>query len=409
LPLFQRFGTGQVPAWCVDVYGGESGVYSAVTLVVTEEVGLESADVSGVGGCYKPHRMDNLHTFVPKDESGFEWHKNPKDALRFKVGRDGDHLVTPFQCHHCHFHILTHRNSVEGKPKDALLMCCIIRANLDALWSREPSTIGGNRRGMEQLLQIWKQTGIKDHVLPPLGPHPTQDTFGMAAAVGMLVKSTQPGRHASKYTLFETLRKLHAAYSNYYHASVVSAETSMTLGRDTAKATLTTCPTQNMWFERFAKGCLKRMGQEVKQDLATSIHLMHALQSLLETEWEEKDERGRVDLAMIGAYILIAFAGSFRGHEVFLVDTYGLLKYAKDKHVERGEKFVIIPLLGKYKTENTEDYLGEGKTGYNSRSRLQPSPGKHPRGQMVGVGNIGQNSHGTTAKARRSKAGCSST
>jgi hypothetical protein len=209
---------------------------------------------------------------------------------------------------------------------------------------------------MEQLLQIWKQTGIKDHVLPPLGPHPTQDTFGMAAAVGMLVKSTQPGRHASKYTLFETLRKLHAAYSNYYHASVVSAETSMTLGRDTAKATLTTCPTQNMWFERFAKGCLKRMGQEVKQDLATSIHLMHALQSLLETEWEEKDERGRVDLAMIGAYILIAFAGSFRGHEVFLVDTYGLLKYAKDKHVERGEKFVIIPLLGKYKTENTEGY-----------------------------------------------------
>jgi hypothetical protein len=94
----------------------------------------------------------------------------------------------------------------------------------------------------------------------------------------MLVKSTQPGKHDPRYTQFETLRKLRAAYSNYYHASVISAETSMTLGRDTAKATLTTCPTQNMWFERFTKGCLKRMGQEVRQDLATSIHLMHALQ-----------------------------------------------------------------------------------------------------------------------------------
>jgi hypothetical protein len=130
----------------------------------------------------------------------------------------------------------------------------------------------------------------------------------------------------------------------------------MTLGCDTAKATLTTCPTQNMWFERFAKGCLKRMGQEVKQDLVTSIHLMHVLQANLEREWGEKSEKERVNLAMIGAYILIAFTGSFRGQEVFLVDTYGLLKYAREEHVEHGEKFVMIPLLGRYKTKNTEGY-----------------------------------------------------
>jgi len=189
--------------------------------------------------------MDNFHIFVPKDESGFEWRKNPRDEMKFKVGRDGDHLVTPFQCHFCHFPILTHREPIEGNPKNALLLCCLIRANLDALWSRESSTVRGNRRGMEQLVQIWRKTGIKAHVLPPLGPHPPRDSFGMAAAVAMLVKSTQPGKHDPKYTQFETLRKLRVAYSNYYHASVVSAETSMTLGRDTAKATLTTCPTQN--------------------------------------------------------------------------------------------------------------------------------------------------------------------
>jgi len=126
----------------------------------------------------------------------------------------------------------------------------------------------------------------------------------MAAAVAMLVKSTQPGKHDPKYKQFETLQKLRAAYSNFYHASAVSAETSITLGRDTAKATLTTCPTQNMWFERFVNGCLKRMGQEVRQDLATSIHLIHALQANLEREWVIGDERERVNLAMIGAYIL---------------------------------------------------------------------------------------------------------
>lgn len=55
-------------------------------------------------------------------------------------------------------------------------------------------------------------------------------------------------------------------------------------------------------------------------------------------------------------FSLIAFAGSFWGHEVFLVDTHGLLKYAEEERVERGDKFIIVPLLGKYKREISEDY-----------------------------------------------------
>jgi len=117
----------------------------------------------------------------------------------------GDHLVMLFQCHYCHFQILTHRDPIKGNPKDALLMCCLIRTNLDALWSREASTINGNRQGTDQLVQLWKRMGIKEHVLPPLGPHPPQDTFRMAAVVAMLARSTQPGKHDHKYTQFETL------------------------------------------------------------------------------------------------------------------------------------------------------------------------------------------------------------
>jgi hypothetical protein len=156
-------------------------------------------------------------------------------------------------------------------------MCCLVRANLDACWSRETTTIDANRRNLAQLIKIWKQMGVLPHVLPPLGPHAPQDLFGMAAAVAMLSKSTQPGRHEESYTQFESLRKLRAAYSNFYLASSLSTATAMTLGRDTAKSFLTTCPTQSMWFERFAKGCLKRMGQEIKQDLAVSVHAMKAL------------------------------------------------------------------------------------------------------------------------------------
>jgi len=99
------------------------------------------------------------------------------------------------------------------------------------------------------------------------------------------------------------------------------------------------------------------MGQEVRQDLAVSVKLMLALQAELEREWQDaRTTKGRIQLAMVGAYALIAFGGSFHGHEVFLVDTYGLIKYAHQKLEERGLSFVIVPLLGKYKTENAERY-----------------------------------------------------
>jgi hypothetical protein len=262
------------------------------------------------GGCYTPHPMDNFHIFVPKDESGFEWRKNPGDKARYKVARNGDHLVTPFQCHFCHFQILTLRNPIPGDPRDEMLLCCLVRANLDACWGRETSTIDANRRNLLQVIQTWKRMGKKPHVLPPLGPHAPQDLFRMAAAVSMLMKLTQPGRHDETYTQFESLRKLRAAYSNSYHASAHNSITAMMLGRDTAKSFLTTCPTQSMWFERFARRCLKRMGQEVWQDLAASIHIMKVLQSLLEREWQLGEEMSRIDLALVGSYALIAFADS---------------------------------------------------------------------------------------------------
>ncbi len=240
--------------------------------------------------------------------------------------------------------------------KDSQLLCCIIRANLDAFWARESDTVNANCRNLDQLIKLWKGVDMTPKVLPPLGPYPNEDVFGMSVAVAMLMKSLQPGRHDKDYTQFETLRKLRAAYSNLYHASVVSAATSMTLGHDKTKSYLTTCPTQSMWFERFSKGCLKRMGQEVKQHLAVSIHLMLALQGLLEAEWQVATESEQIHLAFIGSYSLIAFAGSFRGHEVFLVDTYGLIKYCSEERWEKGVRFVMVPLLGKYKTEDSEGY-----------------------------------------------------
>lgn len=237
-------------------------------------------------------------------------------------------------------------------------MCCLVRANLDAFWGRANTTVLANRRNLDQLVKLWDEVGLTpDHLLPPLGPYPDKDVQGVGVAVAMLVKSMKPGCHNHAYTQFETMRKLCAAYSNMFHASARSNTETLTLGRDVSKSFLTTCPTQYGWFERFSSGCLQRMGQEVKQDLAVSIQLMLAFQTGLESKWQDAQTTAkRVQLAMIGAYALIAYGGSFRGHEVFLVDSFGLVKYASKKLVERGQEFVMVPLLSRYKTKNAERY-----------------------------------------------------
>jgi hypothetical protein len=130
----------------------------------------------------------------------------------------------------------------------------------------------------------------------------------------------------------------------------------MTLGRDSAKTFLSTCPTNSVWFERFAKGCLKRMGQDVRQDLAVSAKLVLKFIQLLEEEWVLAPKPLKGNLTLIGAYVCVAFGGSFRGHEVFLVDLYGLLKYSVLNLESEGTPYVIIPLLGRFKTEDGERY-----------------------------------------------------
>ncbi len=237
--------------------------------------------------------------------------------------------------------------------KHELLLCCLIRADLNAFWGHETSTVTVNYGNLDQLIKLWEEVGITPAALPALWPYCQEDAFGMNVVGAMLMKLTKPGKHQESYTQFETMRKLRSSFSNLYHASVTSATSTITLGRDTAKSYLTTCPTQSMWFKLFTKGCLKRMGQKVNQDLAISIHLMHALQDVLETEWTQADKPQRVELAMIGAYSVIAFAGSFWGYEVFLVDTFGLLKYGTEERWERWVKFVIILLWGRYKLETS--------------------------------------------------------
>jgi len=300
------------------------------------------------GECYTPPQDFRFHHQAPKDEAGFEW-KRPGDESRHMQARAGDHLVTPFQCDLCIFRNLKGRNPL---PQDRVLMACIRQVNLDALWGRESGTVHATRRSVFQTIQMWNQVGLEP-TFPSLGPYPVGDPLGYSVAIAMIVKSREKGRYED-YQQFETIRKVRAAYSNVYMCSVNGVSSLRTLGGESAKFHLNDCPTNSLWFERFTRGCLSRMGQIVKQDMAVSLRVMHAMLQLLEESWSQSrgDERRCMLLANVGAYITIAFCGSFRGPEVFLVDLFGLRKYFEMNPSYEGVDYVVIPLLGRFKGEN---------------------------------------------------------
>jgi hypothetical protein len=81
------------------------------------------------------------------------------DPNWFKCGRDGYHLMCPFQCDLCHFRNIQGRRP-GAKVQDNVLLMCIRRANLDAFWSRETATVDANHREGARVRSGSKRLGL---------------------------------------------------------------------------------------------------------------------------------------------------------------------------------------------------------------------------------------------------------
>ena len=129
------------------------------------------------------------------------------DLTRFMLARDGDHLMTPFQCENCHFFNMRSRPRKHGLPADDLLAICIRRATIDSFWSRERTTVSSNLRLAKRYLVDQEALGSELNGLPSRGPYPHDDVWGMNIACGILLKSLDKGRNA-ELVQYETIRRL---------------------------------------------------------------------------------------------------------------------------------------------------------------------------------------------------------
>jgi len=125
-----------------------------------------------------------FHHAQPSDETGFHW-KSDKDRDRHLFARDGDHLITPFQCDLCVFRNLQGRNPTF---QDDFMLACIRQVNLYALWGRETATVGSTLRAVKQTISALKQVRLPPP-FPALGPYPVANQFGYSIAIAMLIKS----------------------------------------------------------------------------------------------------------------------------------------------------------------------------------------------------------------------------
>jgi hypothetical protein len=168
---------------------------------------------------------------LPKDEEG-SLLVNEEDKLRFAVARPGDHLFCPFQCELCHFRNIQGRspNRGLGPLDDTELMKSLRRVNLDAFWSREPTTVAQNLGKVNRALQIAHEMGMTNPPMPKLGPWKLEDEFGAGAAAIMARHSMDPGI-TEDTVQFETVRKMKSAFVNLYQASVENASTAVIGGK----------------------------------------------------------------------------------------------------------------------------------------------------------------------------------
>ena len=285
-----------------------------------------------------------------ENDEGVEW-KRKSESHYFLVGFNGAHLMQPFQCDTCWFRNLQNRLPNNKSYTDMKLMAYIRRVNLDILWSRASTTSYMSQ--YKKALKVDLDLGlIPKHY--PKGPWPLKDDVGFQIALEIVGASLLSGKTSRKYQQFDTIRSIRTMHQHMYESGPCRGNLVFKKSNKGDVIHTSQCPTNSLLFTRFMEGCLKRMGKEVKSDLALDPSILHLILKNLNNEWlndATTNERRRW-ISVVGCYLIVCFTCSLRGNEGFMIDFLGLRTHIKDgKSADEKTPHVVIPLLGRFKNE----------------------------------------------------------
>jgi hypothetical protein len=85
------------------------------------------------------------------------------------------------------------------------------------------------------------------------------------------------------------------------------------------------CLTHKFWFSRFMAGIQKCVGQIQKPDKEISIDIIHAVDRILEMEWQNsRRSEEKKKIAKMGAWFIGGFCTGLRGEEMVLIKLAGM-------------------------------------------------------------------------------------
>ena len=273
------------------------------------------------------------------------------DSDEYRSARDGDHLITPFECDLCIFIKLKNRYPISTCDKDKRLAACIRRISLDAFWSRASTTVANNLRLVKKSISLSESVGL----LPPFlsqGPLPEWDHCGYQVAINMVLYSTKAGRYDKLYIQFDTIRHLRSAFSNFEKTMMIGPD--LTVGMNSKSGCDKESVTHTIWFRRFYSGCKARMGQIVKPNLALTTDLIVSLANrLMRMCSEASDKEEKFNLVVFGSYVVVTYVISLRGSEGLMLDLTVI-----NRELMSDRDYCIIALKGKVKGESSHrDHL----------------------------------------------------
>ena len=115
------------------------------------------------------------------------------------------------------------------------------------------------------------------------------------------------------------MRQPRATFTSAWESSPIGIQEGLTFTLNMARVTLTSCPSQQKWFERMMRGAESRMGYTTQQQQPLATNVIVKLLELIKEEAEEQDRDVASKFFKVGAAIATAVCAALRGSEVFMM------------------------------------------------------------------------------------------
>lgn len=149
------------------------------------------------------------------------------------------------------------------------------------------------------------------------------------------------------------VRKFRSAFSNIHKASKEGQPGSFMM-KETMKMSISSSLTDGYFFEKFTKGCHKRMGDVMKPGQALAVKILVEIFNIMEAEWGKvTTDKEHWELALEGCFYMVLFACGLRGEEVPPTNLAGICEHLEEsgRHLR---SHVIVALLGRFKNEHSD-------------------------------------------------------